>query len=327
MTNKTNYDNEKTQYQCQNDESTRYDAPVNNNADTVEAVAAGEEKAGTAKTQPTWRMVATGTGTGILLGASAALFSSASPVEPQSGTESQDEGPDRTAQQPVWTDSEIQVASGVSDDMSFGQAFAAARAEVGSGGAFEWRGNIYSTYTAEEWNAMSAEQRNEFGNHFSYYSNASANTAHTAQATDEAGTVTAEAHGTAHHQETSGNGTGAANVSQTSGDEVDVVSAEESEVEILGVIHDSETGMNMGGMVIDGQEFVVVDVDGDGVFDVMGADINGDSQLSENEIADISNEGLTVNDLGGFSNPDAGQLYASNDAEPDYVNDADIYNV
>ena len=42
----------------------------------------------------------------------------------------------------------------VDDDMSFAQAFASARAQVGPGGIFYWRGGSYGTYYAEEWNHM-----------------------------------------------------------------------------------------------------------------------------------------------------------------------------
>jgi hypothetical protein len=55
----------------------------------------------------------------------------------------------------------VQVAD-VNQNQSFGQAFAEARAEVGPGGVFYWHGGIYNTYTAEEWNAMSAGQKNDF---------------------------------------------------------------------------------------------------------------------------------------------------------------------
>ena len=50
----------------------------------------------------------------------------------------------------------------VSDEMSFGSAFAAARSQVGAEGVFEWRGNYYSTYTKEEWDAMDADARGEY---------------------------------------------------------------------------------------------------------------------------------------------------------------------
>lgn len=56
----------------------------------------------------------------------------------------------------------MDVASGVDDSMSFNQAFAAARHEVGPGGLFEWHGNTYGTYYANEWNAMSAEDKAQY---------------------------------------------------------------------------------------------------------------------------------------------------------------------
>lgn len=46
----------------------------------------------------------------------------------------------------------------VNDDMTFAEAFAAARAGCGSEGVFEWHGNVYSTMTKEEWDAMNEEE-------------------------------------------------------------------------------------------------------------------------------------------------------------------------
>ncbi len=40
------------------------------------------------------------------------------------------------------------------EEMSFGEAFSAAREDLGPGETFEWHGNVYSTYTAQEWNAV-----------------------------------------------------------------------------------------------------------------------------------------------------------------------------
>lgn len=57
---------------------------------------------------------------------------------------------EETATSVEWADDNISVATGVNDEMSFNEAFAAARSEVGAGGAFEWRGNVYGTYYAEE---------------------------------------------------------------------------------------------------------------------------------------------------------------------------------
>ncbi len=63
---------------------------------------------------------------------------------------------------------EVSFANDVNDDMSFNEAFAAARAEVGAGGAFEWRGNIYGTYYADEWNNMSDDEKDAFGRSFDF---------------------------------------------------------------------------------------------------------------------------------------------------------------
>ena len=55
----------------------------------------------------------------------------------------------------------LKVAA-VNDDLSFGEAFAQARAEVGPGGVFHWHGGIYNTYTAAEWNNMSVGEKHDF---------------------------------------------------------------------------------------------------------------------------------------------------------------------
>lgn len=58
-------------------------------------------------------------------------------------------------------DNGLQVAA-VDEGLSFGEAFSQARAEVGPGGVFHWHGGIYNTYTAEEWNSMTVEQKHVF---------------------------------------------------------------------------------------------------------------------------------------------------------------------
>ncbi|MDE6397351.1 MAG: hypothetical protein K2K84_08770 [Muribaculaceae bacterium] len=50
----------------------------------------------------------------------------------------------------------------MSGDLTFGQAFAAARSEMGPGGSFSWRGQVYGTYYRNEWNAMSPGERHDF---------------------------------------------------------------------------------------------------------------------------------------------------------------------
>ncbi len=51
------------------------------------------------------------------------------------------------------------VATHTDDEMSFRDAFAVARQEVGGGGIFDWHGRTYHTYTRGEWSRMSAEDR------------------------------------------------------------------------------------------------------------------------------------------------------------------------
>ncbi|MCZ2101579.1 MAG: hypothetical protein LC107_08595 [Chitinophagales bacterium] len=52
----------------------------------------------------------------------------------------------------------------VNDSMSFDEAFRTARVELGAGGIFEWRGNIYNTFIKEEWDEMSAQDKADFFN-------------------------------------------------------------------------------------------------------------------------------------------------------------------
>lgn len=60
---------------------------------------------------------------------------------------------------PIPVDPEI--ATNVNDDMSFAEAFAAARNEVGAGGYFVWHNKPFNTYYKEEWDSMSPEQRQQ----------------------------------------------------------------------------------------------------------------------------------------------------------------------
>ena len=310
---KTIFDGENTQYQSHDEEATQYDDAYNNENTKTEETETSDNKDNAAKGEkPIWKKVAVGAGSGILLGSVATLLSASAPLGHADGENAEEEGSET---HPEWTDGEVPVASSVSDDMSFSEAFTAARTEVGSGGVFEWHGNIYSTFTEDEWNGMTAEQRDEYGSHFSWHSdNSSTETAssthsstssHSAHATDEVEV---------------------SEVTQASHTEEVAVVDVDPEVEVLGVVHDEESGANIAGLAVDGQEVVLIDVNGDETFDIMGADVNGDQQLSQNEIVDISGQNLTVNDLGGISNPD-GSLYASNNSnEIDYTNDTAVYD-
>lgn len=60
---------------------------------------------------------------------------------------------------------EVQVAFSPDDSMSFQEAFASARGEVGPHGLFAWRGSLFGTYYEDEWNELPKEYRTEFSNH------------------------------------------------------------------------------------------------------------------------------------------------------------------
>lgn len=246
-----------------------------------------------------WGKVAAGAGAGIVLGAATTVLSSSSePVEAQ-----------QEIQHPEWTDGEVPVATSVNDDMSFTDAFNAAREEVGSGGVFEWHGYIYSTYTDDEWNSMSEAEREEYGSHFNWTPDESdditASVASDVDTDDVEVTVDGPADEPYAQEDV-------ADVEPAGGndphlvDASDVVDVDDPEVEVLGVIHDDETGANIGGMLVGDQQVVLVDVDNDQAFDVMVADVDNNGTITDNEVIDISAHGITVDQLGGLHdcNPD-----------------------
>jgi len=57
---------------------------------------------------------------------------------------------------------DINVAGKVTDNMSYEQAFATAREEVGMGGVFSWHGNWHNTFEKEEWAGLPLEQRQQY---------------------------------------------------------------------------------------------------------------------------------------------------------------------
>lgn len=348
----TNYDDEATKLNTEDNEDTQYaneDQSTQNeseetamNEDMPEENAEGqegaeEESSTESKPKKDWKKMAIGAGSGVLLGAVSTLFMGMQDANADVKPINDDDPHNQ------WTDGKVELATGVSDDMSFGEAFAAARDEVGPGGVFEWHGNVYATYSKEEWDMMSAEDRAEFNSHFAWNQGSSHSSGHhtyTAQNEDIlVDPVFSDDSAEQDQQNTS------STASVTEEDDIDVISVDhtadnnladntttqdipsddilvspaEPEIQILGVVHDADAGANIGGMMVDGHEVVVVDLDGDMTFDVMAVDANGNGALDNNEVVDIHDQGLTVADLGGFSNP-SDDLMASNDA-PDYTSD------
>lgn len=283
--------NEKTVYETGNrtviDESTVYEEQENQVVESENQYEVGEET-----NKKGWRKVAAGFGGGVLMGSLVTILTASSKVPEEASTDEL-----TTEVEIPGLIGEIKVAQTVNDDMSFGEAFASARAEVGSGGAFVWHGNVYNTYTADEWNAMTDEQRDAFGDNFQ----------------SQAANIDVRPSSQVAQNYTS----------DTDLEVVDTVPANNAttqvqpEIEVLGMAQDSQSGAVAAGLKIDGKEYVVVDIDNNNVADVVIADINGDGYISENEIGDISAEGILMSDIASIQN---NQNLAMG---PDYVNDAD----
>lgn len=203
----------------------------------------------------------------------------------------------------VATSTGIRVAQ-VDDSKSFSEAFADARSQVGAGGVFEWRGNVYGTYYKDEWEAMNSEERQEFQSSINY--NDLTNSSNDSQSTVSAN-ATEESIA----------------IQETNYNNAETDSAADNEVQILAVGNTDLNGdgvpENTAVLEINGCEVLVVDVDEDNIADLAIADIDNNGQISENEIADISHEGIPMPD----STP--GDTYiAQAESNPDYMNDANV---
>lgn len=202
------------------------------------------------------------------------------------------------------TDEGIRIAQ-VDDNASFAEAFADARAQVGPGGAFEWRGHVYNTYYAEEWNNMSAEERAEYQSKIDYATIAG----------DTSNNVVEE---TPYVEQNSM----ASNTEMVDND------TESDSVKVLGVeAVEDEYGnqMTIAAIEVEGEQALLVDVDNDGTMDALIVDENYDNQIDpNNEIFDIEDCNIETHDLMQMSMQQNEVYYASNDGMPDYMNDADV---
>lgn len=203
------------------------------------------------------------------------------------------------------TDEGVRIAQ-VNDDASFSQAFADARAQVGAGGAFEWRGHVYSTYYEEEWNNMSAEERANYQSKIDYETV----TGDTQEMKPTPATATAEP-------------------AVASNTELVDDQPNQGGIKVLGVeaVTDAEGNpMTVAAVEIEGNQAILVDVDNNGMMDVVVVDENHDCQISRNEIYDVSEAQISTADLQQHmaATQDAGMMEAYNDGMPDYVNDADV---
>lgn len=296
------------------------------------------------KNESTIRRVLVGATTGIMVGATTTLLMGMTrpvPPKPQEGDNQPAAEDAEISEKPEWLVGDLDVATSVNDGMTFGEAFSAAREEVGAGGVFEWHGNVYATYNEQEWNNMSDADRAKFENNFSWNQAGSSN-AHNHHASNAG-------HDNAHHnsdtaQNTSGKRQNNSGENDQEEDDIEIISVNHNEnnlaqnttnqttnqntnqqntnppggdehepqIEILGVEHIDETNSNVAAMLVDGETVVLLDVDNDLKFDIIASDSNHNGEIDDDEMKPIDNPNLTVAALGGFTAPPiAGDLYAN----------------
>ena len=259
------------------------------------------------KKNDTMRKVAIGGGIGILLGASAAAVAQ---------TLSSSETPDEDVEVEPAPET-VSVASNVSDGMSFGDAFAAARAELGPGGMFTWHGNSYSTYTAEEWDNMSAGERADYGRlvaphvqfdngHYGGHHTAHQTVHHVHEhvvhevaddvaqvepaETAAAATATATAAAQPAQEEPTAEMTGKSDQFDIDLSKVRLVEAEEVET-----FDDVDTVVGRG--FVDGHDAMFHDLDNNGIFDAATVDANDNHTFIDDQKYDISDLHLSTNNV------------------------------
>ena len=269
----------------------------------------------TKKEGSAWKQVTLGGVTGILMGAGLLYAGQAYAAGKEDAPEQKPE--DVAAPEPGETshtlENGLQVAA-VNDDMSFGEAFAAARAEVGPGGVFHWHGGIYNTYTANEWNNMSVEQKHDF-----------AQQVQPEIRPDELSTPTdanpqVVVHHVYHHEEAPA--TPEVHQAADTSNDVQIASdqtadASDADVHIVGYAE------------VEGHVAVGLDTDGDGQADVAIIDVDDSGDLSDPDVfvdnngnmatyGEINNATPDMNQMTSLENPDVAPDM------PDYMNDANI---
>lgn len=171
---------------------------------------------------------------------------------------------------------DVKVAE-VNDDMSFSEAFASARKQVGAGGVFEWRGKQYGTYYKTEWDSMSQAEKDRYAaNVFGTSSSKSSTTPvqeqlqHDISPEDLADNTQSPVSG----EDVKGELVGVQTVTDENGNPMTIVAAK-----------------------INGHNSVFVDADVDGYVDVAAMDANADGVLDDNEIVTIAKGAMPVSAL------------------------------
>lgn len=286
-----------------------------------------------------WKKCLVGGVPGIILGATGTLVgSSLAAAEP--AVADNPEEPSKEPEANPEIGNTVSVAGSVTDDMTFSEAFAAARHELGAGGVFTWHGNVYGTYYQDEWNAMSDEQRQAYAQAVSA-THVQAEP-YTPAANEEPVVVTDPEGGNGQNPASENGGAGNAGTQTegvgqngqnpepavvATGENVGTNEGDEVDIHVLDVVQvENGVGMSYIGVAeVDGHHAEFHDLNGDGVVDLLAVDMNDNGTVDEGEVFSTEGAGIHVSDLVAAaayehqSMPDD-NLYAD---MPDYTNDAD----
>lgn len=262
-----------------------------------------------------WKQVTLGGVSGVLMGAGL-LYAGQALAK---GQETMDAGKMPEVQTPEAGETSYTLENGlrvaaVNENLSFGEAFTRARVEIGPGGVFHWHGGIYNTYTAEEWNNMSIEQKH----HFAQQVQPEIHPNELSTPTD-ANPQVVVIHHVYHHVESP-----TVPEPQDPEDAQDVIQVVEQKI---AENFDMGDDVHIVGYAnADGHLVVGYDTTGDGQADVAIIDVDGDFRPSDSDII-MDNEGH-METLGELSQePDPYVSMENPDVAPDmpdYMNDAMI---
>ncbi len=235
------------------------------------------------KGDDTWKKVGIGGVTGILIGAGALYAGNALAANGDD---------DKAAELPK----EANVAGG----QSFSDAFNEARAQVGPGGVFRWHGRLYNTYTEEEWDNMSAEEKHAFAQAVAPEVNA--NDAYAQTGNDDVHVAHTTAHVVDHHE--AGGGARAASNDEHKADDT---AKHDTHDTPHGTQGDDDVHV-VGVGQVQGHTAVALDLNGDTQADVAIIDINDNQRVDEADIViDRQGNAATMGDLARAAGQDHGQ--------------------
>ena len=239
-------------------------------------------------------------------------------VEKEAAVEEKEEAPETSEPKPDETDGAEQAKESEHvEEKSFTDTFQEAREAQGPGGLFVWDGKICTTYTEEEWNSLTDEEREVFAMNAQTFSTDNPNDTEGANAAIEDPSKDIAASSTTGSDdkvEESKEGSeepakednviddGAVDVSVSpvqdtdeeliaqNGSQDELQEEEEADVQIIGtrtITLPNGQEADVAHARINDEDVAVIDIDRDGVGDIAMADLNNNGIPDEGEIIDL----------------------------------------